>query len=266
MKRKTLFIVLFIAFFGFMTQITLGDTRVDNIDVVEFKVSAVLNGTGLYTYITNMSKHSIELRMDIGDKRGSRFSLYNQEGIQVGRGGFYDVNGSHKILLSPSETRAFYNGIRESAQNASCVSYCLAYENPLNSQIGSINQNVGVSIINDLSRNINVVGISGEPVFLPQDIEKKTEFPGGNNELLDYISRNLEYPKWDVKDMIRIIVGVVIEKDGTMSHLHICRSSGNELDSLALKVFDNPPQWTPGYKDGKPVRVYFTIPVMFRMQ
>ncbi len=36
-----------------------------------------------------------------------------------------------------------------------------------------------------------------------------------------------------------------------------------ELDAEAVRVVMKSPKWEPGKKDGKPVRVTYTLPVMF---
>ena len=52
-----------------------------------------------------------------------------------------------------------------------------------------------------------------------------------------------------------------------ISIFRVIRSSGERyMDEEALRVVQSMPKWTPGYKDDKPVRVYFSIPVMFRLQ
>ena len=38
------------------------------------------------------------------------------------------------------------------------------------------------------------------------------------------------------------------------------------LDKEALRVIGTMPKWKPGMQRGKPVRVKYTVPVMFRLQ
>lgn len=106
--------------------------------------------------------------------------------------------------------------------------------------------------------------ILGDTVY--ESVDRMPEFPGGQSELLKYISVNLKYPK-HFNDQVRVIIKVIVEKDGTLSHARVIRGSTYlDADREALKVLISMPNWTPGYKDGKPVRTYFTIPVMFRLQ
>ena len=44
------------------------------------------------------------------------------------------------------------------------------------------------------------------------------------------------------------------------------RSVDPYLDKEALRVINTMPKWKPGMQRGKPVRVKFTVPVMFRLQ
>ena len=44
----------------------------------------------------------------------------------------------------------------------------------------------------------------------------------------------------------------------------VVRSVDPYLDKEALRVINTMPKWKPGMQRGKPVRVKFTVPVMFR--
>lgn len=44
------------------------------------------------------------------------------------------------------------------------------------------------------------------------------------------------------------------------------RSVGAYLDKEALRIIRLMPKWKPGMNRGKPVRVRYTVPVVFRLQ
>ena len=58
----------------------------------------------------------------------------------------------------------------------------------------------------------------------------------------------------------------VVERDGTISDVHIARGVDPYLDKEAVRVVQSMPKWIPGKQNGKAVRVKFTVPVMFRLQ
>ena len=102
-----------------------------------------------------------------------------------------------------------------------------------------------------------------------QVIEEQPEFPGGMKELMKWFSENINYPEEAAKAGVqgRVFVRFVVHKDGSISSPEILRSSGNELlDTEALRVVSSMPKWKPGMQGGKAVNVWFTLPVIFRLQ
>lgn len=97
-------------------------------------------------------------------------------------------------------------------------------------------------------------------------VEQMPEFPGGSQALLDFIKKNVYYPKeyGDISIQGRVIVQFVIEKDGSVSNPVIIRSIDRKLDAIALEVINKLPNFTPGKQRGKTVRVRYTVPVSFR--
>ena len=113
--------------------------------------------------------------------------------------------------------------------------------------------------------NDTVVGDDG---YICVQYEKWPEFPGGQQELLKYIQENLIYPKLALKKQIqgRSICQFIVEKDGSISHIRVVRSSGNKsLDRAAIRVIKTMPKWTPGRLQGKIVRTTYALPVNFRI-
>ena len=99
-------------------------------------------------------------------------------------------------------------------------------------------------------------------------VEVMPEFPGGVRAMLDFIKKNIQYPEIARKNGIqgRVIVGVVVDKNGSVTNLTILKSIDPYLDKEAIRVISSMPKWTPGVQNGKKVRVKFTVPVSFRLQ
>lgn len=99
-------------------------------------------------------------------------------------------------------------------------------------------------------------------------VEQMPEFPGGIQELMSFLSKNIKYPKAAHENGIqgRVIVQFVIEKDGTPTEFEIMRSVNPDLDAEALRVLGEMPKWKPGMQKGQAVRVKFTVPVSFKLQ
>ena len=64
----------------------------------------------------------------------------------------------------------------------------------------------------------------------------------------------------------RVTVQFVVNKDGSIVDAKVIRGVDPYLDKEALRVIGTMPKWKPGMQRGKPVRVKYTVPVMFRLQ
>jgi len=102
-----------------------------------------------------------------------------------------------------------------------------------------------------------------EPFFVV--VDEMPEFPTGQQGLGDFIRSNLSYPRaaLDAKIEGIVIASFIVEKDGSISHVEIVRGLGYGCDEEVIRLIKMMPKWTPGKKDGKPVRVKLSIPVQF---
>ena len=99
-------------------------------------------------------------------------------------------------------------------------------------------------------------------------VENMPDFPGGQAALMQYLAKNIKYPTIAQENGTqgRVIVQFVVNKDGSIVDAKVVRSVDPYLDKEALRVINTMPKWKPGMQRGKPVRVKFTVPVMFRLQ
>ena len=98
-------------------------------------------------------------------------------------------------------------------------------------------------------------------------VEVMPQYPGGQIAMLKYIMENIKYPKQIMEEGIqgRVTVSFIVEKDGRVSNVRLLRSVQPLLDKEAIRVVKSMPKWTPGKQNGKPVRVRFNLPVMFKL-
>ena len=108
--------------------------------------------------------------------------------------------------------------------------------------------------------------IQEEEVFL--SVEENPEFPGGPAKLLEYVQKNLKYPMMARESDIqgRVFVGFVVEKDGSISNVKVLRGIGGGCDEEAVRVVQSLPKFKPGKQRGNPVRVQYTLPIVFKLQ
>lgn len=104
--------------------------------------------------------------------------------------------------------------------------------------------------------------------FLPS--EDMPQFPGGEKGLLNYLGSAVKYPAL-LRDMGMegmVYVKFIVGKDGKVEEesIEITRSPHAQFSQEAIEAVLNMPQWTPGKQRGKPVRVYYNLPIKFALK
>lgn len=100
-------------------------------------------------------------------------------------------------------------------------------------------------------------------------VEDMPEFRGGGIAgFRNYIQKNLKYPTVAAENGIEgtVFVKFVVDEDGSISNVEVLRGVDPALDEEAVRAIRNAPEWEPGKQRGKPVRVQFTIPIVFKLQ
>lgn len=99
-------------------------------------------------------------------------------------------------------------------------------------------------------------------------VENQPEFPGGSTAMMKFLGDNIKYPVIAQENGIqgRVICNFVVERDGSITDVQVVRGVDPSLDREAVRVIQSMPKWTPGKQRGQPVRVRFTLPVVFRLQ
>ena len=99
-------------------------------------------------------------------------------------------------------------------------------------------------------------------------VEQMPMFPGGDAALMAYLRDNIHYPTVAAENGVqgRVVVGFVVERDGSITDVNVLRSVDPSLDREAMRVVKAMPKWTPGKQNGSAVRVKYQVPVTFRLQ
>ena len=111
-----------------------------------------------------------------------------------------------------------------------------------------------------------VVSQSNQNLY--DQVEQMPEFPGGMPAMIDFLQTNLKYPEDAIKQKVsgRVMVMFVVETDGSLSNVRVARKVFPSLDAEAVRVVKTMPKWKPGKENGRPVRVNFTLPVVFTLK
>lgn len=85
---------------------------------------------------------------------------------------------------------------------------------------------------------------------------------------MKYFAKSIKYPVFaqERKEEGKVILQMVIGKEGTLSDIKVLHSASPWLDAEAVRVVSNMPRWEPGRQEGKAIAVEYTLPVVFKLQ
>lgn len=98
-------------------------------------------------------------------------------------------------------------------------------------------------------------------------VEIPPTFQGGDNALMDFLSKNTHYPDSarELNIQGKVVVQFVVWKDGSIRNVKVVRSAEESLDKEAIRVVSAMPTWNPGKQSGKNVNCTFFVPVNFEI-
>ena len=105
-----------------------------------------------------------------------------------------------------------------------------------------------------------------EEVF--RAVEQMPRLPGGEAELMKYLSSHINYPTMAMENNVqgRVVVQFVVTKTGKIGEVKVVRSVDRDLDKEAVRVCKTLPDFIPGKMNGQAVNVWYTLPVSFKLQ
>lgn len=104
-----------------------------------------------------------------------------------------------------------------------------------------------------------------EPVLMKAEL--MPEFPGGESELIKFLSTNVKYPE-DARTAGKegtVYISFVVNSQGKVQDSKIIRGVDKSLDDEALRVMNAMPNWKPGMQSGKAVSVQYSLPIRFNL-
>ena len=152
-------------------------------------------------------------------------------------------------------------------------------EDEIKSQSELTESKVAISIANvkgndelngkDIAELQEVIVKTAEPESKPYTmVEQMPQFPGGEKELLSYIAKNLHYPTVAAENGVqgKVFIRFVVSALGIVEGVEVIRSLDPYCDKEAMRVVAALPQWIPGKQNGRNVPVYYTLPIIFKLQ
>ena len=101
--------------------------------------------------------------------------------------------------------------------------------------------------------------------------EEMPEYPGGMEAMKQYISDNLvvpeKYKEMDAKAEYRVLIRFVVAEDGSITQVETVKPepAKKDLNDEAVRVVKGMPKWIPGKVEGKPVKVKYVLPILFKL-
>jgi hypothetical protein len=99
---------------------------------------------------------------------------------------------------------------------------------------------------------------------------------GGLEEFRRWMATQVHYPRELLQGYVegygserslqgQVVANFAVEPDGTIQHVRIISSFNRGLSLQVVNAIRNSPAWTPGYQEGKAVRVFFVMPVAYQL-
>lgn len=111
------------------------------------------------------------------------------------------------------------------------------------------------------------VKIDASDVDAPQIFTYVTQMPQPPYELTTYLSSHCMYPSSAARKGMQghVRVQFVLDEQGDISDITLLNHVCPAIDSEAVRVVREMPRWNPGIQAGRPVKVYYTIPIEFKL-
>jgi periplasmic protein TonB len=122
-----------------------------------------------------------------------------------------------------------------------------------------------VEVIEQVQQEVQEEEAEPEPFVV---VEEMPMFPGGEAELLKYIGLHTIYPEVAKENNIqgRVIIRFCVTAKGGVSQVSVLKGVDPELDKEAIRVVNALPAFKPGKQGGKPVPVWYMVPITFTLK
>lgn len=112
------------------------------------------------------------------------------------------------------------------------------------------------------------------PVTESKPVQPETgtmaQFPGGTNEFLRFVQKNLVYPQRckDASIQGKVLARFVVDLEGKISNVEILEHSYlcPEFSKEVTRVILHSPKWIPATINGKAVKSYQAVPIRFELE
>ena len=205
------------------------------------------------TYISFSKEHYVKVQLNQLFELPSELSFANS---------FYNsINLKDRGKMIHSEKTSKWGGMRflfviPLAVTIGLLAACTEIESEIPTTMSETDKKAFSSMIESAE---------GKKVY--KETEVMPEFPGGMQELFNYIGTSIKYPESAKFEGIegKVFVQFVVDREGQITKAEVLRGVNEALDAEALRVVSEMPNWTPGKQDGNAVNVEMVLPIAYKL-
>lgn len=169
-----------------------------------------------------------------------------------------DATAEEEISWSAGYGVAVQGGLGAN-NSSSSLNYSLSYNSAGATSSPSVGNNIGLG-----SDAIAMAEENDEMIFYR--VDKRASFPGGREQMMNFLKENLVYPQDAIDNGIqgRVMVKFVVSPSGSIRDAQVVRSVYPSLDEEALRVVRSMPNWIPAEIGNEKCASYFFQPISFK--
>ena len=198
-----------------------------------------------------------------------------QEKDMKGEAPFY---GPEKLPECPGGTEKFIEFLKENLRYSEIDSIAnntytdVKFTIDYNGQVinPKITRKIHPKVEAEILRVMSLIPRWTPGILANETVQVMPDFPEGQQALMEFLAKKIQYPNTGTEGngvQGRTIIQFIVDKEGNIVKPKVLRGVDPYLDKEALRVINQMPKWKPGeLEDGTKVAVYFTVPVMFRLQ
>jgi protein TonB len=129
--------------------------------------------------------------------------------------------------------------------------------------------NIGTGLPNSNSGNSNsgeITGVVSSNPYRTSVLDVQPAYPGGIKRFYQFVGENFNKDRDYEGKTVRVNVAFVIEKNGLMTDIKVLEDTNSDVSKEAIRVLKSlKTKWSPGIKNGQPVRTQFTLPITVQL-
>lgn len=108
----------------------------------------------------------------------------------------------------------------------------------------------------------------GQDTEVYRTVERMPSFPAQYGTPNEFLASRVIYPANAIQNNIegKVILQFVVDRDGSIIQPEVLKGLGYGCDEAALGALMEMPKWKPGRQNGKRVKVYYMLPLIFKLQ